>query len=163
MLFPLASKMRQYLQQKKPCNASQTLPAYDHAMGETVWETLQKNAQWKKGFDDSMTYRNNVLSIPWHVKYPFEQRIQATSSRQAEKLVIVDIGGNQGVDLNRFANSFPNLECDLVLQDLRETLLHLKTDDRARQLDARIRTMEYDFFTAQPIHGLSIMLYYLVS
>lgn len=94
MLFPLASKMRQYLQKEKPCNMSATTtpPAYDFAMGETVWEILKKNVQWKKGFDDSMTYRNNVVSVPWHVKYPFEQRIQTTS----RKMAIVDIGGKSG-------------------------------------------------------------------
>lgn len=163
MLFPLAAKMRQYLQQEKPCNMSATTtpPAYEFAMGETVWETLKKNAQWKKGFDDSMTYRNNVVSVPWHVKYPFEQKIiqEATSSssspRQAgKKTVIVDIGGNQGIDLDRFASSFPDLECDLVLQDLPETLSQLR--EKGARVDARIRMMEYDFFTAQPLHGQSI-------
>ncbi|KUL87630.1 hypothetical protein ZTR_05838 [Talaromyces verruculosus] len=140
-----------------------TPPAYDFAMGETVWETLKKNVQWKKGFDDSMTYRNNVVSVPWHVKYPFEQRIiQATSSspRQAGKnMVIVDIGGNQGVDLDRLASSFPDLECDLVLQDIPETLSQLR--EKGARLDRRIRMMEYDFFTAQPLHGADI--HYLKS
>jgi hypothetical protein len=155
MLFPLASKMRQYLQEKKPCNMSQTLPAYDYAMGETVWETLKKNTTWKKGFDDSMNYRNKVVSVPWHLKYPFEQRVGSLlQARTSDKLVIVDIGGNQGLDLDRFAKGFPHLECDLVLQDLPETLLQLK-ENRA-QLDPRIKVMEYDFFTAQPVHGSSM-------
>lgn len=156
MLFPLASKMRQYLQQQKPCNISTTPPAYDYAMGETVWETLKKNTQWKKGFDDNMSYRNKFLSIPWHVKYPFEQKTVTRDTSSAGKVVIVDIGGNQGVDLDRFAKSFPYMECDLILQDLPETLsLLLKKKDRM-QLDPRIRAMEYDFFTAQPVHGSSI-------
>lgn len=76
MLFPLASKMRQYLQQRKPCNISETLAAYDYAMGESVWETLKKDTHWKRGFDDSMTYRNEILSVPWHAKYPFERKMQ---------------------------------------------------------------------------------------
>lgn len=62
-----------------------------------------------------------------------------------------DIGGNQGVDLNRFACCFPDLECDLVLQDLPETLSQLRA--KGARLDARIRMVEYDFFTAQPLHG----------
>ncbi|PCH05330.1 Hypothetical protein PENO1_023250 [Penicillium occitanis (nom. inval.)] len=79
MLFPPASKMRLYLQQKKPCNMSDSPSAYDYAMGESVWETLKHNALWKKGFDDT------------------------------KNLVIVDIGGNQGVDLIRFAVSTSRL------------------------------------------------------
>jgi hypothetical protein len=157
MLFPPASKMRLYLQQKKPCNMSDSPSAYDYAMGESVWETLKQNALWKKGFDDSMTYRNQFLSVPWHLKYPVEQRIPsllarrnnaAATSQTAKNLVIVDIGGNQGVDLIRFAESFPHLDCDLILQDLPETL-----KGNPKHLDSRIKSMAYDFFTAQPIHG----------
>jgi hypothetical protein len=104
-----------------------------------------------------MSYRNKVLSVPWHLKYPFKQKIPSLQARDATagKMVIVDIGGNQGVDLERFASCFPHLDCDLVLQDLPETLSLLK-EGKSTQLDARIRVMEYDFLTAQPVHGASI-------
>ncbi|KKA24025.1 O-methyltransferase family protein [Rasamsonia emersonii CBS 393.64] len=156
MIYPLASKMRQYLRQNKPCNISQTPPAYDFAMGETVWETLKKDAEWKKGFDDNMTARNKMLSIPWHVKYPAKERLVASRQVDARPVVIVDIGGNQGVDLQRFADSFPDLDCELILQDLPETLKGIPGP-----LDPRIKPTVYDFFTEQPVKGADI--YYLKS
>jgi hypothetical protein len=155
MVYPLASKIRQYLQQKKPCNSNETLPAYDFAMGETVWETLRKDAEWKSGFDASMTLRNQTLSVPWQSKYPIHDRIPSiqaaatgVTASTKTKVVIVDIGGNQGVDLQRFANDFPELDCNLILQDLQETL-----DGIPGPLDPRIEPRFYDFFTPQPIHG----------
>jgi hypothetical protein len=146
MIYPLASKMRRYLRQNKPCDISHAPPAYDFAMGETVWETLTNNVEWKKGFDDNMTARNKIFSIPWHVKYPVREKL---SGRR--KPVIVDIGGNQGVDLQRFADSFPDIECELILQDLRETLERIPGP-----LDERIKPVSYDFFTLQEVEGRSM-------
>lgn len=157
MIYPLASKMRQYLRQKKPCSISETLPAYDFAMGETVWETFKKDAEWKKGFDDNMTARNKMLSIPWHLKYPVKERLasrQVDGTLSSAKPVMVDIGGNQGVDLQRFVDSFPDLDCELILQDLPETLKGIPGP-----LDPKIKPTVYDFFTEQPVKGESSKAY----
>lgn len=126
-------------------------------MGETVWETLKKDTEWKRGFDANMTLRNQTLSVPWQSKYPIHEKIPsiqtvstgATPSTEA-KVVIVDIGGNQGVDIQRFANDFPVLNCELILQDLQKTL-----DGIPGPLDSRIKPEFYDLFTPQPIHGES--------
>ncbi|EED19637.1 conserved hypothetical protein [Talaromyces stipitatus ATCC 10500] len=79
------------------------------------------------------------VCVPWCLKYPFEQRIPSIRST-ATKIVIVDIGGNQGVNLDRLPSSFSHLDCDLVLQDLPKTLIEIRT-----HLDPRIRSMAYDF------------------
>lgn len=47
---------------------------------------------------------------------------------------------------------YPHLECELVLQDLPETSSLIEKG----KLDARIRMMEDDFFTAQTVLGSSI-------
>jgi hypothetical protein len=164
MLFPVASKMRQHLQQMKPRNMSEIPSAYDYAMGESVWETLKKNAHWKKGFDDSTTYRNQHLSVPWHLKYPTEERIPslearkndaAATSQTATKLVMVELGGNQGVDLTVLLTA-PTSDCDLILQDLPETLKGIP-----KHLDPRIRPLAYDFFTFSPFMVRFYILHYL--
>ncbi|RAQ61132.1 O-methyltransferase family protein, partial [Aspergillus flavus] len=123
IVFPVASRIRQYLQQNKPVDIAKTLPAYDFAMGETIWQTLAKNIEWKTGFDDNMTARNKTLS---------------------------------GVDLQRFADTFPELECELILQDLPETIAGIPG-----QLDSRIKPTAHDFFTEQTAKGADI--YYLKS
>ncbi|THC87698.1 hypothetical protein EYZ11_012854 [Aspergillus tanneri] len=127
---------------------SETTPAYDFAMGETVWQTLAKDIEWKTGFDNNMTARNKTLSVPWHVKYPVKEKLAARPV--STKPVIVDVGGNQGVDLQRFADTFPDLECRLILQDLPETLAGIPG-----KLDSRIKPTVYDFFTEQTVKGKS--------
>ncbi|GMG30691.1 unnamed protein product [Aspergillus oryzae] len=150
----VASRIRQYLQQNKPVDIAKTPPAYDFAMGETIWQTLVKNIEWKTGFDDNMTARNKTLSVPWHLKYPVGERLAAGSL--SAKPIIVDVGGNQGVDLQRFADTFPELECELILQDLPETIAGIPG-----QLDSRIKPTAHDFFTEQTAKGADI--YYLKS
>lgn len=142
MVYCLGSKIRQYLTENKPCDISKTPSAYEFAMGETTWETFTKNPAWKKGFDDSMTLRNKTISTPWYEKYPVKENFSSA------KPLVVDIGGNQGVDLQRFAENFPDLDCELVLQDLSETLERIPG-----LLDTRIKPTPYDFFTDQVIKG----------
>ncbi|KAE8361130.1 O-methyltransferase-domain-containing protein [Aspergillus caelatus] len=154
IVFPVASRIRQYLRQNKPVDISKAPPAYEFALGETIWQTLSKNNEWKTGFDDNMTARNKTLSIPWHVKYPVMEKLTAWSL--STKPIIVDVGGNQGVDLQRFADTFPDLECELILQDLPETIAGIPGE-----LDPRIRPTAHDFFTEQTTKGAHI--YYLKS
>lgn len=142
MIHCLGSKIREYLTENKPCDISKTSSAYEFAMGETTWETFTKNSVWKKGFDDSMTVRNKTISTPWFQKYPVKENLSSA------KPAIVDIGGNQGVDLQRFAETFPEIECELVLQDLPETLQRIPGS-----LDPKIKPTPYDFFTDQVVKG----------
>jgi hypothetical protein len=124
-------------------------------MGETVWETLKKDPEWKKGFDDNMTARNKQLSIPWHLKYPAKEKLLASRHvTTAKRPVIVDICGNQGVDLQRFVESFPDLGFELILQDLPETLKGIP-----EPLDPKIKPMVYDFFTEKTVKGESSKVY----
>ncbi|GAB1193722.1 hypothetical protein APSETT444_002950 [Aspergillus pseudonomiae] len=154
IVFPVASRIRQYLRQNKPVDISKTPPAYDFGMGETIWQTLAKDTEWKKGFDDNMTARNKTLSVPWHVKYPVGERLAARTL--STRPIIIDVGGNQGVDLQRFADTFPELDCELILQDLPETIAGIPGE-----LDSRIKPTAHDFFTEQTSKGADI--YYLKS
>ncbi|OGM47652.1 hypothetical protein ABOM_004335 [Aspergillus bombycis] len=154
IVFPVASQIRQYLRQNKPVDISKTPPAYDFAMGEAIWQTLAKDTEWKTGFDDNMTVRNKTLSVPWHVKYPVGEKLAGQTV--STKPIIVDVGGNQGVDLQRFADTFPELDCELILQDLPETIARIPGE-----LDSRIKPTVHDFFTEQTSKGADI--YYLKS
>jgi hypothetical protein len=164
MIYPLANKMRQYIRymKKRPDDPSFP-PAYDFAVGEELWDTLKNNPLQKKGFDDAMTTTNQTFGIPWCLKYPIEEKL--ARSRQANGTVvndtdsslpsipvIVDIGGNQGVDLQHFVKMYPQIDARLVLQDLPETLQGIPPGF----LNPKIEQMAYNFFEKQPIKGLSI-------
>ncbi|PYH85808.1 O-methyltransferase family protein [Aspergillus uvarum CBS 121591] len=160
MLYPLASQIHQYLNQHKPCAPGESPAPYTFAMRETLWETLSSDPVWKQAFDNSMTSRNKSFSVPWHSKYPVRERLPPPSPINPEQplkpFTIVDIGGSQGVDLQRFATAFPDVPCELILQNLRETVNGILPG-----LDPRIRPMVCDFFTPQLVKGADI--YYLKS
>lgn len=143
MAFRLGDKIGEYLDQNRPCEIGTIPSAYEFAFGESTWVTFAKNAAWKKGFDDSMTIRNKTISTPWHKKYPVKRGLSSA------KPVVVDIGGNQGVDLQRFADDFPDIDCELVLQDLPETLKGIP----AGTLGPKVKPVAYDFFTDQVVKG----------
>ena len=119
-------------------------------MGEPVWDILRKDPEWKQAFDDNMTFRNKVYSLAWHQKYPVKERLSERNktTKASARNVIVDIGGNQGVDLQRFAETHPDLPCELILQDLPETLKGIR-----EPLAPSITLNAYDFFTEQPVKG----------
>jgi hypothetical protein len=161
--------MRQYIRyMKKRPNDPSFPPAYDFAVGEELWDTLKNNPVQKKGFDDAMTTTNQTFGIPWCLKYPVEEKLvrstqangiaaegtpaNGTDSSTASKPIIVDIGGNQGVDLQYFVKLYPQIDARLVLQDLPETLQGIPPGF----LDPKIEQMAYNFFEEQPIKGLFI-------
>ncbi|KAF9886000.1 hypothetical protein FE257_012178 [Aspergillus nanangensis] len=149
-MYRIANRLGEYIDKCKPCNLEEIPPLWDYALGETIWETMKTDTELKTNFDCSMTMNNTAFGVPWHVKYG---GISDQLSRSS-KPVIVDIGGNQGVDLQRFASDLPDLECELILEDLPETLAKFPAT-----VDKRIRPLEYNFFTEQPVKGANI--YYL--
>lgn len=148
-MFTVGVKLREFIQVHKPLSQNMKSIAYDFAAGESVWQTLKANVLWKRAFDDDMTTRNKLYSVPWHEKYPMEERLAGQLSKSAEgKVTIVDVGGNRGFDLSRFLEHFPGFTGRLVLQDLPETFVGMQDE-----LDERIECCAYDFFTPQPVKG----------
>ena len=64
-------------------------------------------------------------------------------------VLIVDVGGGKGRDLKAFHEKYPTLPGQLVLQDRASVL----DDAEVKGLDDKIKVMEHDFFTPQPIKG----------
>lgn len=68
-----------------------------------------------------------------------------------EDTLLVDIGGGVGHDLSEFRRKWPDAQGRLVLQDLPDVLAQAKT----MSLHPSIELMEHDFFTEQPVQGIS--------
>lgn len=65
-----------------------------------------------------------------------------------EGVLLVDIGGGRGHDVEVFQKSFPDAKGRLVLQDLPPVI------DDIKELHSSIERMPHDFFSAQPIKGM---------
>lgn len=80
----------------------------------------------------------------WFEFYLVEEKFQQTDK---DTPLLVDVGGGLGFDVAEFHNRFPNLQGQLILQDLPAAIGNIK------DLSSDIKVMKYDFFTPQPIKG----------
>ena len=98
-----------------------------------------------KAFNDFMTEIRSTRKF-WTGWFPVETELISGFSGGAEDVLLVDVGGGKGHDLETFLAFFPQTKSHLVLQDLPGTIKNL-------MIKEGIRTMAHDFFTPQPIKG----------
>ena len=83
----------------------------------------------------------------WTEWYPVQTELFDGASLNAHDVLLVDVGGGQGHDFEKFARQFPSAKGGLVLQDLPQTLAEIKG------LKANIEMVPHDFFAAQTVLG----------
>lgn len=72
-----------------------------------------------------------------------------TGLKNEDDVLLVDVGGSIGHDLSEFHRKWSQTPGRLVLQDLPDVV------DKAVSLPSRIQAMPHDFFTEQPVKGMS--------
>ncbi|KAI4108835.1 MAG: hypothetical protein L6R37_000833 [Teloschistes peruensis] len=122
-----------------------TLFEYAHGT-RTIFELLEKNSEQKEAFDDYMRSRRLMNAPQWFDIYPAATEF-ANTSRDANDILLVDIAGGPGQEVERFKRRHPNIPGRCVLQDLPLTL------ERIDRLSEGVEAMPYDFFTPQPLKG----------
>ena len=83
----------------------------------------------------------------WTEWYPVQTKLLADATTGPQDVLIVDVGGGKGHDLESFLRHFPAAKGRLILQDLPQTL------DEIADLEAGIELLPHDFFRTQPILG----------
>ncbi|KAL5411980.1 hypothetical protein PMIN06_009449 [Paraphaeosphaeria minitans] len=86
--------------------------------------------------------------------YPVEERL-LEGLTEVDDILLVDIGGSLGHDLQEFATKYPDEPGRLVLQDLPVVI------DAIESLHPKIERMKYNFYTEQPVKAARA--YYLHS
>jgi hypothetical protein len=84
----------------------------------------------------------------WTEWYPVAENLLEGADPSSK--LLIDIAGGKGHDLQAFHDKFPE-QAGLVLQELPQAL-EMVTEEI---LDPSIERMSYDFFTEQPIKGMS--------
>jgi hypothetical protein len=117
----------------------------------TYFEFLHSDPQKVKTFNTFMT-GNRSIRKHWTEWFPVRDIVFEGFSRNKSEngVLLVDMGGGQGHDLERFAETFPEANGSLVLQDLPGTISTLKP------LKGSITAMSHDLFTPQPVKGMSL-------
>ena len=137
-------KLPEYLasiQYRDPTDPVNT--AFKAASGEALWTWLESHSDANEHLNFALeAHSDNLESLA--TIYPAASLI---SSSDPHGVLIVDVGGNVGYDLERFRRQYPQPEGRLVLQDRQEVI------SEARTVDPSIQKTPYDFFTPQPVKG----------
>lgn len=83
----------------------------------------------------------------WVNWYPIQERIIDGASGNDEDVLLVDVGGGRGHDLDTFIRRFPDAKGRFILEDLPAVI------DDYQAINPRIDPVKHDFFTRQPVHG----------
>ncbi|KAF2737696.1 S-adenosyl-L-methionine-dependent methyltransferase [Polyplosphaeria fusca] len=83
----------------------------------------------------------------WFRTFPVPTMLLADAKPDASSVLLVDVGGGNGHDVEAFGRAFPDAEGRLVLQDLTPVI------EGIQRLDARVERQVHDFFTPQPVRG----------
>lgn len=127
---------------------------YQHAndcVGVTTFDHWMRDPAESRRFN---TYMEAIHSghPMWFEWYPGLGTLLTTSQ---EDVLLVDIAGGHGHDLNLFAKKATNVPGRLILQDQSHVINEITT----ASIDPRIEKQAHDFFTPQPIIGARI--YYM--
>ncbi|CAG9949240.1 unnamed protein product [Clonostachys rosea f. rosea IK726] len=140
---------------KNPTDAHDTSLQYAHNTDKDLFAYLQ-GLGYGQHFNNHMRgYRQGRL--PWMAPgfFPVKERLIDGLDMSEDPVLLVDIGGSVGHDLEEFTKYHGDAPGKLILQDLPAVITEIK------DLNPRITPMEYDFHTEQPVKGARA--YYLHS
>ena len=78
--------------------------------------------------------------------YPVQERLADGARSDKDAVLLVDVGGSHGHDLEQFHAKHPHIPGRLVLQDTPEVVDQVKASNV-------FETTAHDFFTPQPVKG----------
>ena len=79
--------------------------------------------------------------------YPVNDRLVTGANTDSSAVFLVDVGGNNGHDLQQLKEKYPNLPGRLILQDTPEVINGVKG------IEGVFEPTVHDFFTPQPVKG----------
>ena len=125
--------------------------AFTYTEKETLFEWMKQHPEQRKSFDNYMAGRRKE-TLRWFEIFPVTQKLTTELRAGSEDVLIVDVGASHGHDLVRFKERYNDLPGRFILQDLPETIQSIQTPLPG------IEAVIYNFFTAQPVIGMSVDL-----
>ena len=115
--------------------------------GQQQWDYFRDNPDRGSSFNVFMAGQRRGRAN-WLDVYPFEQQMLSDCRNESDAVLLVDVAGGRGHDLNDFRARHLKIPGRLILEDLPEVLSQIDPEWRED-----IETVAYDFFTPQPIKG----------
>ncbi|KAA6411723.1 MAG: hypothetical protein FRX48_05004 [Lasallia pustulata] len=113
------------------------------------FEYVHSNPEKLSAFNTFMS-GNRSTRKHWIDWFPVESEVLSGFSGGVDDVLIVDVGGGKGHDLERFLEKHPQANGHLVLQDLPKTISSIGESKEG------IRIMSHNFFSAQPLKGARV-------
>ena len=145
-----------YLASKNYTNPNAAPSCFQYARN-----TDKEHFPWLMQHPDLMSHFNrhmagqHALRMDWFAELDVNRMMLDGAKNDANSVLMVDIGGGEGHDIENFGKAHPKAPGRLVLQDLPEAI------DNIKQLDPWVERQKHDFFTPQPVKGARV--YYMRS
>ena len=151
LFFPVGANLVDYMKttgfHQFPKTRGQKSP-FESTFKMGLFEYMAKNEDQRRYFDDYMAVRRKGLSS-WFEVFPMaSQLVPGFNNGDPEAVLLVDIGGNWGHELQGFHEAHPDAPGRLILQDL-----PVMIEKFGGKSPPGIEIMTYDFFTPQPVKG----------
>ena len=85
----------------------------------------------------------------WFETFPMARLLCPDAKKDADAVLLVDVGGNWGHEVAAFHKAHPNVPGRLILQDLPSMMEKVEMEAPPEGVEC----MAYDFFTPQPVKG----------
>ncbi|KAL4862118.1 hypothetical protein BDV12DRAFT_190632 [Aspergillus spectabilis] len=122
---------------------------------DSFYTWLQKRPALYSAFSGMMKALGDGASR-WPDSFPAAERFKRFRGANVEQpLRIVDIAGGRGYNLQYLLDAVPDLQGELILQDLPEVLENWNENEPV-PLHPGIRTMPHNFFEAQPVKAAHV-------
>ena len=148
LYFPAAQYLPTYLAKisyQEPTDAIQSNHAGSDPDGLNFFDRLQKSPTYYDAFLGHMEAWTD-WKTPWTEVYDTSRLVDGAKLGEGSPL-LVDVGGNTGIDISRVLSKHPDLPAgSLVLQDLPEMIA-------LARVDKKITATVHNFFEPQPVKG----------
>ncbi|KAL8831723.1 MAG: hypothetical protein Q9191_000694 [Dirinaria sp. TL-2023a] len=150
-------KMHEYMQShgyKVPTSATDGPFQWVFNTRLSYFEHLNTDPEAIKDFSTLMSGARGTRK-QWTDWFPVQSEIMDKAN---DGIVLVDVGGSKGHDLQRFEELFPKSSGRLILQDLPDVLA-----ESPASLRPGIEPMAHNFFELQPVKGTHKLLQTLIQ
>ena len=147
-LYPIWNALPSFLAQNKYQNPTDPLnSASQHGLktDKHVFEFMGEDPTHLSDFNTFMSTQREGHQN-WLDFYPADQQLGQGFTGGEDAVMVVDVGGAVGHELELIKSTYPTLPGRFILQDLTETIKKCHSNPV-------FEAMVHDFFTSQPIKG----------
>ena len=130
---------------QNPTNSKDCAFQQGFSTQDNLFEWFPKHPECLNDFNLWMTGKSEDRA-DWLDAFPFEERVVKGFEKSDGAVMLVDVGGARGHDVEAIKERYPTLPGRVILQDLPDTIAQALTVPG-------MEVLAHDFFTKQPIKG----------